>query len=187
MIKEESHIDDFLREELNNLEIFVPQDVWEHIEAHLDKNKKRRTGFIIILTGLAAGLALLIGFSVYRITESPRLNIKQSVQIVNSTKSKQISELKPVNNKILPKNNTSTVQVEMKKQRFQQIIGSQDTIATDHEPKHIKNQDEDHDILLKASVNKVQDNETPSDKNTNVSTSLTSNSLSMPSYALIFG
>lgn len=63
MNKKTNHIDDYFIDGLSDLELSPPADAWGNIEKEL--NRKRRIRVIPLWSGLAAGLALLIGLGGY--------------------------------------------------------------------------------------------------------------------------
>jgi hypothetical protein len=146
MSKERHHIDEYFRG-LNDVEFTAPEDSWKNIESQLDK--KRRGGIITIWTGLAAGLALLIGLGVYTKYISKDRHSIHSNQITNAFQNKTNSTPKILNSNTLTKQNSSTVQ--NKTSEPEKIMTNE--IALSSKPAQYNT------MTVNASVNKLTKNE----------------------------
>lgn len=108
MNKERHHIDEYFKG-LKDFETIAPEDSWKNIESQL--NKKRRGGIISIWTGLAAGLALLIGLGGYLKYASQDQHSIHSSQSTSSFQHKSNDNISSINNNNLINPNSNKKQV----------------------------------------------------------------------------
>lgn len=85
MEKEKHHIDNYFKDNLKDLNPLPPNDVWSGIERELDR--KHRTPSVFIWIGLAAGIALMIGFGWLFTTEHINNSRVKTREVADKTKS----------------------------------------------------------------------------------------------------